>query len=197
MAPSIEDQFRFVEADIKDPKSLGWMLRYSPDAGSQHLRDILDELELQQIASSLSAGDPDELTRLLVGIFNKLLNSPHLSNGSAFETGDPAGLPAHDLARLNRQLLQHLYPDYVVHSVELDRSTEDKTTVGGHSVRVGRARDVTIVIGHDNTKIIGPTEPPPESLSEFELTVEEIQTTLISFVPPIDYDVVFPPVSKV
>jgi hypothetical protein len=183
MEPSSEDQFRFVEADIKDPKSLGWMLRYSPDAGSQHLRGILDELELQLIASLLSADDPDELTRLLVGIFNKLLNSPHLSNGSAFETVDTTHLPAHELARLNRQLLQHLYPDYVVHCVELEPATEDETVVGGHSVTIGPSHDVTVAIGKDINIIGGTTE----SLSEFELTVEEIQTALISFVPPVDY----------
>lgn len=182
----MEDQFRFVEADIKDPKSLGWMLRYSPDAGSQHLRTVLDELELQQIASSLSADDPDELTRLLVGIFNKLLNSPHPTNGSAFETVDPTGLSAYELARLNRQLLQQLYPDYVVHCVELDSATEDKTVVGGHSVEVGTAAGpVTVAIGTGIT--IG---GPPESLSEFELTVEEIETAWKLFVPPIDDDVV-------
>src|SRR6185503_12461200 len=163
------DQFGFVGSDIKDPKSLGWMLRYSPDPGSLRLRELLDELTLSEIERILSADKDADVAQFLAEVLNRLVESPHLYSRSAFETieltnpaletDDLSLISVDELVRFNRHLLQHLYTDYLGRSTAAERLIEATTAIGAPSVSIGAtAGDVTVVTGEGISHIVGPTE---------------------------------------
>jgi hypothetical protein len=123
------ERLLFTEDDFKDLSGLARKLRHPPDPISQHVRDQFSE-ETRQLLEDYGNSDPlpETLQQALIDALNRLLESESLYDSERFE-GIPADLrrPSEqnpqgwNLIRINRLLLEQVYPDEIAKSFALYR----------------------------------------------------------------------------